>query len=511
MNHIFFSYAHNDIWALRYFREKLQLKGLKSWTDELIEPGSSSWKIEVEKAIETAACVVALFSPNAKKSEYVSKELQYAKNYEIDVIPVWVLGEEVRDSIPLDYVDAQRIDARRDFASAVSQLIARILKLPTVEKEEPPQPPLSQDTLDRLTEIVLSENMEQLRHGAVVELVKLGTPDLALKVFLKGLESKDEDVCLGAILGLTQLGEIAVQPLIDVLRHTKDGDIERVRVLAATTLGLLEEVSVQRLIEMLQGSDEYGRELAAWTLGRIRDTTAANLLIELLKNEKETLTVRAYAATILGRVGNEETVEQLRDIRKKETSSTIRSVVHLVLIRLDAEDLSSSHRFTDVKAAVEALSSSDVGTWIDAAAEIGLASEDPEKREVAINALLVKLGNEREGVWLQISFSFWAIGKLAVSSLIEELPNEKDVLIRAYIGEILGEIGKDAVDDLLATQDNENLWKETWVKRAVIWALGWIKDEKARPLLEKYSQDKDADVAVQAYAAQALRKLNRKS
>ena len=159
--------------------------------------------------------------------------------------------------------------------------------------------------------------------------------------------------------------------------------------------------------------------------------------------------------------------------------------------------------------ATEALGSSDVERWIAAVTEIGLASKDSVlNRWEAVSALLAELEKQREHVWLQVSFAFWAIGEAAIEQLIESIPHMPDALIRAYVGEILGEIGENAVNVLCSFRNTE-LWKEIWVQRAVVWALGWIDDEESRPLLAetKYS----TDMAVRAYSEQALRKLDRRN
>jgi pSer/pThr/pTyr-binding forkhead associated (FHA) protein len=123
---VFVSYSRRDRDNMRYIRESLIASGFKVWSDENLEPGSVSWRLHVEKAIEKAGCMVAILSPDAKQSEWVNEEISYAKMHKVRVFPVLVRGEE-SDAVPLGLTEAHWIDMRSDYETAL-ELILKALR-----------------------------------------------------------------------------------------------------------------------------------------------------------------------------------------------------------------------------------------------------------------------------------------------------------------------------------------------------------------------------------------------
>ena len=111
MKHIFISYSHVDSTVMKRVRADLIQADLDIWTDEGIEPGTPSWKDSIEKAIKEASCVIALMSPDAKESEWVNREIDYAQMHKIRVFPVLVSGEDT-DAVPFALISSQRVDLR---------------------------------------------------------------------------------------------------------------------------------------------------------------------------------------------------------------------------------------------------------------------------------------------------------------------------------------------------------------------------------------------------------------
>lgn len=122
MKHVFLSYAREDVETMRRVRDSLAGESITVWSDEKLIPGTPSWQVAIEKAIEGAGCIVVLLSPSARGSEWVRKELNYADAHGISIFPVHVRGEE-RDSVPIQLIDAQRVDARSRFLGAMQQLV----------------------------------------------------------------------------------------------------------------------------------------------------------------------------------------------------------------------------------------------------------------------------------------------------------------------------------------------------------------------------------------------------
>jgi DNA-binding XRE family transcriptional regulator len=112
---------------MRRIRSDLIKEGVEVWTDEHLEPGTVSWKKSIEKEIEQADCLVALLSPEAKHSDWVEREMDYANMQGVRIIPVLIRGTEI-DSVPFSLASAQWIDARSsdDYAVAVKKLVEAI-------------------------------------------------------------------------------------------------------------------------------------------------------------------------------------------------------------------------------------------------------------------------------------------------------------------------------------------------------------------------------------------------
>lgn len=97
------------------------------------------------------------------------------------------------------------------------------------------------------------------------------------------------------------LGEVAVCPLVEALKH---GNVE-----AAAALRQLRDLrAVEPLIELLNSYDEYVREAAAKLLGELNDARAVNPLIEIFECENN----RRVREAVLEALG------ELRDVRAME-------------------------------------------------------------------------------------------------------------------------------------------------------------------------------------------------
>ncbi len=120
--HIFVSYSRVDVDTMRHIRACLEADHLVPWTDTELEPGTPVWEATIAEAIEKAAAVIALLSPDAKKSIWVARELNYAEELGVKIIPVLVNGDSAT-AVPFRLVSTQRIDARTDFDAAMRQLV----------------------------------------------------------------------------------------------------------------------------------------------------------------------------------------------------------------------------------------------------------------------------------------------------------------------------------------------------------------------------------------------------
>jgi serine/threonine protein kinase len=128
LHHVFLSYSRRDTEIMRRLRESLQKVGLTIWVDEEgLEPGTRSWKREIQNAIDRAGCIVVILSPDAKESQWVEAELDYADGQNKSVFSVLARGNK-STSVPFGYTLAQWVDIQIDYANEVEKLISSIRK-----------------------------------------------------------------------------------------------------------------------------------------------------------------------------------------------------------------------------------------------------------------------------------------------------------------------------------------------------------------------------------------------
>jgi hypothetical protein len=129
---VFVSYSRTDSDMMRRLSEDLRKCGFVVWNDEALEPGTPSWKDAIEAAIEGAKTIVALLSPDAKKSEWIERELDYARAQNVPIIPVIVRGD-TQNAVPFELITVQRADLRKDYNAgfySLQEALAEHLKRP---------------------------------------------------------------------------------------------------------------------------------------------------------------------------------------------------------------------------------------------------------------------------------------------------------------------------------------------------------------------------------------------
>ena len=119
---VFISYSRKDKEVMRVVHERLSGHKIIVWSDEALEPGSQSWRSDIQSAIENTRCVVAVLSPDAKASEWVNEELNYAKICKARIFTVLVRGDE-SNAIPFGLSGVQWIDMRADYAEGIEEIV----------------------------------------------------------------------------------------------------------------------------------------------------------------------------------------------------------------------------------------------------------------------------------------------------------------------------------------------------------------------------------------------------
>jgi hypothetical protein len=143
---VFLSYSRKDKETMQRLRDGLREAGVKVWTDDNLKVGTPAWESAIQEAIETAHFIVVLLSPDSKKSKWVGREIAYAENFKITVLPV-LISEKEKESIPIRLVDYQ-------YASLVGANLEQFVKeladviIPPASAQ-PPAPPPVQPTRER--------------------------------------------------------------------------------------------------------------------------------------------------------------------------------------------------------------------------------------------------------------------------------------------------------------------------------------------------------------------------
>ncbi len=120
---VFLSYSRKDIEVMRRVANLLRTHGARVWVDENLEVGSEDWKRIVERAIMDSRSLVAILSPDAKKSKWVLSEISRAHMHDLQIFPLLIRGEP-RDSVPFGLENANWMDARTNL-HAMTDLFAQ--------------------------------------------------------------------------------------------------------------------------------------------------------------------------------------------------------------------------------------------------------------------------------------------------------------------------------------------------------------------------------------------------
>ena len=160
--HAFLSYSHHDTDIMRRVRSDLNEAGLHVWTDESLVPGTPSWKNAIEDAIQNTMTLVVLLSPDAKHSDWIEKEIEYATACNVKVLPILVRGTDEISAVPFELINVQRIDIRQNYDNGINRLIETIQNEGNLSDFSPPLPhsaPASGQSLDELNPISIYDHV----------------------------------------------------------------------------------------------------------------------------------------------------------------------------------------------------------------------------------------------------------------------------------------------------------------------------------------------------------------
>ncbi|PVD49469.1 hypothetical protein DC498_24950 [Terrimonas sp.] len=118
----FISYSRVDTPFVLKLANDLKAAGVNIWLDQLnIQPGAH-WDNEIEAALNSATCVLAIISPQSMESKNAMDEISFALEQNKKVIPVLLTNTET--SFRLRRL--QRIDFTGEYEKGVNQLLKAI-------------------------------------------------------------------------------------------------------------------------------------------------------------------------------------------------------------------------------------------------------------------------------------------------------------------------------------------------------------------------------------------------
>jgi energy-coupling factor transporter ATP-binding protein EcfA2 len=126
--YVFISYSREDKVLVGRLQADLQYNGINVWIDHAdLRAGTRDWEQAVRDALRNARAVVLVATPNSRRSNPVKGELAIAEMYERTIIPIWAGGDKWPDSIELDRILMQYIDARGGaYETAIMRLVTEL-------------------------------------------------------------------------------------------------------------------------------------------------------------------------------------------------------------------------------------------------------------------------------------------------------------------------------------------------------------------------------------------------
>ncbi|MFT3948700.1 MAG: TIR domain-containing protein [Agriterribacter sp.] len=118
----FISYSRVDTPFVLKLANDLKSAGVNIWLDQLNIPPGAHWDNEIETALNSATCVLAIISPQSMESKNAMDEISFALEQNKKVIPVLLSNTET--SFRLRRL--QRIDFTGEYEKGVNQLLKAI-------------------------------------------------------------------------------------------------------------------------------------------------------------------------------------------------------------------------------------------------------------------------------------------------------------------------------------------------------------------------------------------------
>jgi WD40 repeat protein len=125
---VFVSYSSDDRAFVERLTADLRNRGVNIWIDQTgLRAGTPDWEQALRDAIRQSHAVLLVASRSARLSRYVKDEIRIAQMYGRPLYPVWAVGEEWIDCIPMGLGGTQFVDARAStYTAALDEIISAL-------------------------------------------------------------------------------------------------------------------------------------------------------------------------------------------------------------------------------------------------------------------------------------------------------------------------------------------------------------------------------------------------
>lgn len=334
---------------------------------------------------------------------------------------------------------------------------------------------------------VVRDTDRWVRYNAVKALGFIEDSKVVLPL-MEALRDTDRWVRQAAASALEKLGELSVKPLIEALHH----EHVHMRRAAATVLGGLgDNRAVKPLLDLLHDADVWVRRAAAMALGQLGAVEALNPLFEFMTHDNESCEAIAYALAMLGEPAIDPLVKALQNEHYRVRRAAAEALANLWdndQKRLLSDDPRLLNPMTTL------LHDGDSYIRLIAAQTLGNI-----KAISAVEPLVERLKLDHHADVRQAAA--FALGQMggtaAIRALIGALKDE-DWLVRETAVEALGKLRAiEAVPALIGCLEDDNQLVRDHAARA----LGYLGDEMAIPPLLRILNDDKHMVRVTAVLA----------
>lgn len=272
---IFFSYSRMDSpFALKLAKD-LRESGADIWIDQLDIQAGSHWDSAVEKALNSAACVLVIISPFSTSSTNVMDEVSFALETGKKIIPVML--EECPPPFRLRRL--QRIDFTKDYNTGLAQLLLS-LNLVSSPSKKPKDlvhayPGNANDTDVDEMDLTAEESEDQMlwdeacRQNTIESYEKYmiksaaGTFKSEAKLMIKQLELEEKEDELESLLWEKTQSENTLQLYQHYLEEYPDGDYKTLALAAIADLSRHDRVDHKK-----ESTQAKGKAVARKPLSR---------------------------------------------------------------------------------------------------------------------------------------------------------------------------------------------------------------------------------------------------